>query len=78
MQLDEILKRTRQRVFMSQDEFAKIIGTSVSTINRWENGKCRPSLPAMKSIKDFCESHGIFFNEIEEAWFIYTETNKEN
>ena len=53
MQLPEAIKITRQKAFMSQEEFARELGVSVSTINRWETGKVKPNLTAMKSLKQF-------------------------
>lgn len=48
------LKRIRQRCFLSQQAFAKEINVAFSTVNRWESGKAKPNLAAMKSIKEFC------------------------
>ena len=69
MQLAETIKFTRQKAFLSQEAFAREINVSVSTINRWETGKVRPNLSAMKSIKDFCEKYGLCFDAIENEWF---------
>lgn len=77
MLLAELLKRTRQKAFLSQEAFANIIGTSVSTINRWENGKCKPSLSAMKEIKSFCDDRGLSYEDLEEAWFMLNDNNEE-
>ena len=54
---------------MSQDAFADELNVSVSTINRWETGKVRPNLTAMKNIKQFCEKHALPYDEIEQEWF---------
>ena len=54
MQLSEAIKMTRQKAFLSQEAFAKEIKVAVSTINRWESGKSKPNLTAMKSLKYFC------------------------
>lgn len=72
MQLSETLKKTRQKAFLSQEEFANILKVSVSTINRWENGKVRPNLSAMKNIKLFCEKNNLPYDEIESEWFDYS------
>lgn len=77
MQFADLIKRTRQKAFLSQENFASILETSVSTINRWENGKCRPSLSAMKSIKAFCEERKLPYEELETAWFVANEKTKE-
>lgn len=72
MQLGEMIKKTRQKAFLSQEEFASILHVSVSTINRWENDKVRPNLSAMKSIKSFCEANNLSYAEIETEWFDYS------
>lgn len=69
MQLSKTLKITRQKAFMSQEEFANKMGVSVSTINRWETGKSKPNLSAMKKIKEFCNDNKLSFEIIEKEWF---------
>ena len=69
MSLPEILKITRQKAFMTQEAFAKEINVTVATINRWENGRSRPNLTAMKNIKDFCAKYDLSYEKIEEEWF---------
>ncbi len=64
---DEI-KAIRQKSFLSQEAFARELGVSFSSINRWECGKSRPNLSAMKKLKDYCESNNVDFTSLEEAW----------
>ena len=66
--LSDELKRTRQKSFLTQTEFAKAIGVSYSTINRWETGKSRPNLTAMKNLKSFCETRNLSYENIENEW----------
>lgn len=40
-----------QRDFMTQTEFAEALHVSFTTVNRWDAGKARPNLSAMKEIK---------------------------
>ena len=68
MALYELLRTMRKKALLSQEDFAKELHVSVGTINRWENGKTRPNITAMKKIKVFCEGKGIFFEEIESEW----------
>ena len=77
MQLSTIIKKTRQKAFMSQEAFAKELKVSVSTINRWETGKSKPNLTAMKEMKSFCLTHGLSYEEIEAEWFSEESTDKE-
>ena len=55
---DEI-KKIRQKCFLSQESFGRELGVSFSSINRWEGGKTKPNMSAMKKIKEFCENQGI-------------------
>lgn len=72
MPLSDTIKVTRQKAFMSQEAFAKELHVSVSTINRWETGKVRPNLSAMKTLKGFCIANQISFENIEKEWFSHT------
>lgn len=68
MTFAEELKRIRQRSFLSQEAFAKEVHVSFSTVNRWETGKTRPNLMAMKSIREYCFKNDVEFNRLEELW----------
>ena len=56
------VKHIRQRSLMSQEAFAKALGVSFTTVNRWETGKSRPSYKTMKLIDDFCKANAIDFD----------------
>ena len=71
--LPEVIKMTRQKAFLSQDAFAEELNVSVSTINRWETGKVKPNLAAMRSLKMFCEAHQLPYEDIETEWFNFSE-----
>lgn len=68
MGLPEEIKRLRQRCFLTQSEFAKEVQVAFSTVNRWERGKAKPNLTAMKSIKEFCLRNDIAYQNLEDAW----------
>ena len=63
------LKSIRQHCFLSQEAFARELNVSFSSVNRWESGRTRPNMNAMKSIKAFCESHAVDFSNLEKEWF---------
>jgi DNA-binding transcriptional regulator YiaG len=44
------VRTLRQRLAMTQEEFAHCLGITVSTVNRWENGHSSPSKLARASI----------------------------
>lgn len=68
MGFPEEIKRLRQRSFLTQQNFAEIIGVAFSTVNRWESGRAKPNLKAMKSINAFCLENNLSYEKIEEAW----------
>ena len=68
MSFSEEIKLTRQKSFMTQDEFAKEISVSTATINRWETGKARPNITAIKRIKTFCNTNDLPFEKLESEW----------
>ena len=78
MPLSNTLKVTRQKAFLSQEAFAKELKVSVSTINRWETGKSKPNLIALKELKAFCLQHELCYDEIESDWFNTNLDDKEN
>lgn len=69
MQLSAALRTIRQKSFMTQESFAQEVGVTASTINRWEHGKAKPNLTAMKRLKLFCEKNALDYGLIETAWF---------
>ncbi len=62
------IKIIRQKAFLTQDAFAKELGVAFSTVNRWETEKRTPGVKTMKRISQFCNEHGISFDELQKAW----------
>ena len=71
MNFPEEIKKIRQRSFLTQQDFAKKIGVAFSTVNRWESGRAKPNLKAMKNINTFCLDNNIPYETIEESWLNY-------
>ena len=69
MLLSDALRTIRQKSFMTQECFAREMSVTPSTINRWENGKAKPNLTAMKKLKEFCDNNSLDYALIETAWF---------
>ena len=68
MTYPEEIKKIRQKCLLTQQAFAKELNVSFSTVNRWEGGKTRPNITAMKAIKNFCQGHNVEYSSLEEAW----------
>lgn len=67
----EEIKKIRQRSFLTQQDFADKIGVAFSTVNRWESGRAKPNLKAMKSINAFCLENNLPYETLEEEWLDY-------
>ena len=54
----EYVRTLRRELKMTQEEFAHELGITVGTVNRWENGRFRPSKLARATLVEFAERHG--------------------
>lgn len=68
MNFSEAIKTVRQKALLSQEDFAKQLGISHSTVNRWETGKTLPNFKTMKRIDVFCKENSIDFDVTGEVW----------
>lgn len=68
MTLQKEIKIARKKSLCTQEEMASELNVAFSTVNRWEAGKAKPSMTAMKSIKKFCNDHSVAYDKIESAW----------
>lgn len=59
MNFQETVKYVRKQLGLSQQELARALNVSFSTINRWENGHVMPSNLAIKTFIDYCENNFI-------------------
>ena len=61
----ETILRLRAILNLSQMSFAKLLGVSYTSINRWENGKYEPTKMVKERIKILCEENNVKM-ELEE------------
>ncbi|OQA38110.1 MAG: putative transcriptional regulator [Parcubacteria group bacterium ADurb.Bin316] len=72
--LDSLIVRdTRRKFMMSQSEFAKYIGVSVATVNRWENKKHNLSYKSLRKLRRI-----ITFTNNRGKLSDYLQTNKKD
>ncbi len=57
--MENIIKNIRMSVNMNQKQFADCLGTTVLSINRWENGKTEPNKMSQKQLYQFCKDNNI-------------------
>jgi len=61
--LSEKVKELRKKKGWAQEDLAREIGVSLSTIQRWERQGGKPSRLARRELKRFFEEAGIEWNE---------------
>jgi putative transcriptional regulator len=59
------VKRLRQRVCMTQEQFAARFGFSVSTLRHWERGDRRPQGPALVLLNIIEKDPGAVLNALQ-------------
>lgn len=52
------VKNLRTQLRLTQEQFAAEVGVTWSTVNRWENGRGKPSPLALQKIKDLVSQMG--------------------
>ncbi|AFZ08978.1 MULTISPECIES: helix-turn-helix domain-containing protein [unclassified Microcoleus] len=64
------LKKLRDELGMSQEEFARQIGTSVRTVSRWEAGDNVPTftIAQMKALANFLRSRGLTLDDLPDRF----------
>jgi putative transcriptional regulator len=50
--IPRLVRELRNRTGLTQEKFAAKLGVTFPTINRWENGRAKPSPLAMKQIEN--------------------------
>ena len=58
-QIGEFIRHLRATLGMTQEELAHALGITVGTVNRWENGRFRPSKLGRSTLRDFAQKHGV-------------------
>lgn len=56
--IPQLIRELRDRTGLTQEKFAARLGVTFPTINRWENGRARPSPLAMEKIETLLRSMG--------------------
>lgn len=62
--MTNLIKSIRIASGLNQEQFAKELGTTVLSINRWENNKTSPNKMAQKQIYKFYKEHNLDLSNI--------------
>ena len=55
----EVIKKLRSKMILSQIEFAEELDVSFATVNRWKTGKHDPTIKAKGLLKPYFEKYEI-------------------
>lgn len=53
------VKELRDKLIMTQQELAVVLGVSFASINRWETGANKPTTVAKRKIVELCKEKNI-------------------
>ena len=53
-----LIRNLREQTGLTQEKFALKLGVTLLTINRWENGRAKPSPLAMQKVEELLRSMG--------------------
>ena len=62
--IPRLVRELRDRMGLTQEKFAARLGVTFPTINRWENGRAKPSPLAMQKIEELLRSMGERGNDL--------------
>lgn len=64
-----LVKNVRKELGLSQEQLARELSISFSTVNRWENEKSKPSQMAKELFYNFCKSRNVDVNIVGKGDF---------
>ncbi|MDD3106910.1 MAG: helix-turn-helix transcriptional regulator [Bacilli bacterium] len=59
MKYAEKIKKLRERMLITQQELANLLGVSNVTVNRWENEKFEPTIKEKRKLAKLFKENGI-------------------
>ena len=67
--ISRLVRKLRERTGLTQEKFAAKLGVTFPTINRWENGRAKPSPLAMQRIEELLRSMGDNCADLLKGYF---------
>lgn len=64
-----MVRKLRERLGLTQEKFAAKLGVTFPTINRWENGKAKPSPLALQQVKELLQEMGKNGTDLLKKYF---------
>ena len=63
MDYQKSIKELREKMILSQTEFAKELGVSFASVNRWENGQFEPTIKVKRKLAPYFKKYKIGIGE---------------
>lgn len=75
IRLSEMVKELRAQLDLTQEQFAAKIGVTWSTVNRWENGRGKPSPLALGHVVEIVQEAAGIDDKVKE-YFLKMRVSK--
>jgi DNA-binding XRE family transcriptional regulator len=59
MDYSKLIKSLREKMLLTQTEFAEKLGVSFGSVNRWENGKHEPTMKVKRKLMKLFQKYEI-------------------
>ena len=59
MNWSQMIKILREKMLLTQTEFAELLGVSFASVNRWENGEHEPTMKTKREIMKLMKKHKV-------------------
>lgn len=59
MDYANLIKILREKMILSQTEFAALLGVSYNSVNRWENGVFEPTIEIKRKLVEMFKKYNI-------------------
>lgn len=63
MNYQRLVKELRNKLILTQQEFAELLGVSFSSINRWESGRHEPTMKIKRKLVQLCKKYNVVLEE---------------
>ena len=67
--ISRLVRELRERTGLTQEKFAARLGVTFPTINRWENGRAKPSPLALKQVEELLRGMGEQGKDLFQEFF---------
>lgn len=76
--IGKLIRELRLKTALTQEQFAAYLGVTYSSMNRWENGRSRPSPLAMQKIEAMLEQMSDRGKDLLQRYLVEQQGKAEN